>query len=199
MVLYSSKLRKVHTEYQPGEDEVLDAFLDSRPVMGLVYEEKIELVERLQCLVRGHIARKRVQNIKSLRALMELPRSIVQKHPDYCNPDVQELLRREPAFDYGTVTADGVKRVWRPMQTVGKDRYEGQWNEKTGGRDGMGMLIRPDGTVHVGFWKDNRANGRGRVIMPNKEIYVGDFNNDVFEGFGVYKYADGSVYEGNWS
>ena len=127
MVHDTKKPLKYHAEYHQGEDELLDALLDERPVAGRVGLDKIELVEKIQSLVRGRMARKRVANIKGLKALAELPSVIQKKYKDYCNPDVQAVMQREGPFDYGTDEGDQkVQRVWKPMMMLAdKNKYEG--------------------------------------------------------------------------
>ena len=92
MVRDSKKPKKYHAEYHYGEDELLDALLDERPVSGRVGIDKIELVVKIQSLARSRMARKRVANIKGLNSLAELPNVIQKKYKDYFNPDVQAVM-----------------------------------------------------------------------------------------------------------
>lgn len=50
--------KKVNHEYKRGQDAVLDEFLDDREVCGRKGEEKIELVEKIQAHLKGHMTRK---------------------------------------------------------------------------------------------------------------------------------------------
>jgi len=61
-------------------------------------------------------------------------------------------------------------------------KYEGQWDEKTGMRDGIGVQIWPDGSVYEGYWKNDKAHGVGRLIHADKDIYEGDWINDKAHG-----------------
>lgn len=92
-----------------------------------------------------------------------------------------------------------MKRVSRPLTILdNKTKYEGQWNEASGERDGMGMLIWPDGSVYEGYWKRNKANGKGRLIHADKDIYVGEWRDDKAHGKGMYIHADQATYDGDW-
>lgn len=100
-------------------------------------------------------------------------------------------------YDYGTIFDDGVSRERRPMVVLeNKTKYEGFWNTKTNERDGMGVLIWPDGSIYEGYWKNNKANGKGRLIHADKDVYIGDWLNDKAHGNGVYIHSDGAKYEG---
>jgi hypothetical protein len=37
-----------------------------------------------------------------------------------------------------------------------------------------------------------------RLTLPNKEIYEGMFCDELYHGTGMYKFKDGTVYEGHW-
>ena len=41
-------------------------------------------------------------------------------------------------------------------------------------------------------------HGYGRETWTDKSSYEGDYNKGSKQGKGIYKYADGSVYEGDW-
>lgn len=74
----------------------------------------------------------------------------------------------------------------------------------------MGILIRPDGTITQGEWKDDQLI-KGRVIFPNGDISIREegeshdkyiFSNGVvFIGNSTYGreiYPDGTIYEGEY-
>ncbi len=65
----TTKKPKAYTGYTPGTDEIIDNILDEREVAGLVGEEKIELVERIQAHARGTMARKQVSKIRTTNTL----------------------------------------------------------------------------------------------------------------------------------
>ena len=49
------------------------------------------------------------------------------------------------------------------------DVYEGMLNGK---RNGMGKLIKKDGTSYFGFWKENIMEGRFEITNPKGEKFL---------------------------
>ena len=47
-------------------------------------------------------------------------------------------------------------------------------NKKKKERHGFGILIWPDGSKYVGYWKHDKANGKGRLIHSEGDIYEGN-------------------------
>ena len=45
---------------------------------------------------------------------------------------------------------------------------------------------------------EGQMHGRGVYRYANGDMYEGDWNDDYRHGRGVYRYADGAVYEGDW-
>ncbi|MFM9948377.1 MAG: caspase family protein [Saprospiraceae bacterium] len=94
------------------------------------------------------------------------------------------------------------------------DQYIGGF--QNGMRNGSGKLIKEDGAVQSGIWKDGEyvgetaaatpskvgcqkgdcLNGRGVYIFRDGARYEGDFKDKVPQGFGVVTYANGEKYEG---
>ena len=54
-------------------------------------------------------------------------------------------------------------------------RYIGQWNPTTDIREGKGILVKVDGSIYEGYWKNNKFNGKGRKIYSDGGIYEGDW------------------------
>jgi len=48
-----------------------------------------------------------------------------------------------------------------------------------------------DGSVYEGLWADNLYAGRGKLHHASGDLYEGEFSNDMANGFGVYKQANG--------
>ncbi|CAD8166475.1 unnamed protein product [Paramecium octaurelia] len=61
-----------------------------------------------------------------------------------------------------------------------------------------------DQTQYQGLIVEGKKQGKGLLIWPfqenqkQQEQYEGEFYNNLFEGYGVYKWSDGKVYEGGW-
>jgi hypothetical protein len=102
-----------------------------------------------------------------------------------------------------------------------KEYYWGEWN-LLGEKNGLGKLIKEDGSVYIGLfhhnkfegkgvliresgdyflgnWKSGVAHGNGQIILTSQRInFSGGFQNNLREGYGEESYPDGSVYKGNY-
>ncbi len=64
---------------------------------------------------------------------------------------------------------------------------------------GYGKLLMNDGSYYEGEFRDGEIEGHGfRFYASSKNTYSGKFHLGELNGQGVMKYADGSVYEGEW-
>lgn len=70
--------------------------------------------------------------------------------------------------------------------------YIGQWNKKTGLREGIGTIIFDNGSLFEGEMNRDKANGFGRHIRIDGEYYVGQWEEDSVNGFGKLVNANGS-------
>lgn len=61
-------------------------------------------------------------------------------------------------------------------------RYIGQWIVGTKTRQGRGVQIWSDGTIYMGYWKDNKACFKGRLIHADCDVYEGDWVDDKAHG-----------------
>ena len=43
---------------------------------------------------------------------------------------------------------------------------------------------------------DDKAEGLGKLLQVNGDLFIGHWSDDKKEGYGVEKWADGSVYKG---
>jgi hypothetical protein len=137
--------------------------------------------------------------IKNTRTLQSLSSNVETQVAEYSNPEVNAILKKLGPFEYGVPEADGVRREKRPITMIeNKTKYEGEWNITTGERDGMGVLIWPDGSVYEGYWRRGKANGKGRLVHADRDVYIGDWLDDKAHGNGSYIHADGAKYVGEW-
>ena len=64
---------------------------------------------------------------------------------------------------------------------------------------GIGTLATSDGSFYSGNWIDGKRCGIGEMFFANGDKYSGEWENNIFEGYGEYKYAqNNSQYSGNW-
>lgn len=68
--------------------------------------------------------------------------------------------------------------------------------------DGYGKAsYMESGCVGIGYWKNGQLEGKAYFCWPQAvgiDIYFGDYVNGVRKGQGVYHFADGSYYEGEF-
>ena len=69
--------------------------------------------------------------------------------------------------------------------------------------------------IYIGNWRNDRRNGLGTQafmiqdwvedrnsetwLINNTENYTGELVNDIFNGDGTYRWADGTKYTGGWA
>lgn len=95
---------------------------------------------------------------------------------------------------------DGVTRIYiDEFKDVGNGRmYKGQWNKKTGERDGVGIQLWPDGSKYEGMWRRDKANFKGKMTHANGDVYEGEWKDDKANGFGMFRDTNNAKYEGAW-
>jgi hypothetical protein len=98
------------------------------------------------------------------------------------------------------IISDGVERVYiNEYKDVGDGKlYKGQWNKKTGDRDGVGIQFWPDGSKYEGMWRNDKANGKGRMTHANGDTYTGQWKDDRANGYGAFVDIKNAKYEGYW-
>ncbi len=104
----------------------------------------------------------------------------------------------------------------------GSEIYKGNW--VLGKRQGRGTMWNRSQSwsstnnvydVYIGNWRNDRRNGRGTQaymirdwvedrntenwLVNNTENYTGEFIDDIFNGEGTYRWADGTKYTGGWA
>lgn len=63
-------------------------------------------------------------------------------------------------------------------------------------RYGRGILVRKNGSMYEGWFKDNKFHGYGRVISEIGDVYEGELQYGKENGKGTFVWADGSKYVG---
>ncbi len=100
--------------------------------------------------------------------------------------------------------------------------YKGNWVR--GKKQGRGIMWSRSAfwsstnniyDIYIGNWRDDRRNGQGTQafmildwvedrnsetwLINNTENYTGELLNDIFNGNGTYRWADGTKYTGGWA
>ncbi|MFM1897347.1 MAG: hypothetical protein RLZZ385_2421 [Pseudomonadota bacterium] len=108
---------------------------------------------------------------------------------------------------------DGSGRLEVPLSFTSKAIYNGNWT--AGKRNGRGTYWNGDDHhLYIGEWRDDKRHGRGSYffnltdwrenqytefwLSQNTENYTGEFVNDLYQGKGVYRWKDGSRFEGGF-
>ena len=65
-------------------------------------------------------------------------------------------------------------------------------------RHGCGYYIWFDGSIYVGYWKNDLSNRRGRMIYADGHIYDGYLKDGQVHEFGEYTHNNGVLFEGYW-
>lgn len=61
-------------------------------------------------------------------------------------------------------------------------QYTGQWKGDI--REGVGILLRPDGNRYEGQFQNDMAHGNGRLETASGDVYDGEWLQDKAHGFG---------------
>ena len=68
--------------------------------------------------------------------------------------------------------------------------------------NGSNLFIFPDGSQYDGGWVELNGikvrEGQGTFRIGPEE-YIGTWTNDQMSGYGIYKFASGAVYDGEFS
>ena len=73
--------------------------------------------------------------------------------------------------------------------------YKGSFFE--GLPQGNGQEIFNNGSIFTGFYLAGKKK-HGKFLWKNGNYYQGDFYNDIFNGYGIYRWGSERTYEGNW-
>ena len=52
-------------------------------------------------------------------------------------------------------------------------------------KEGQGLLIKYDGSIYEGYFKDDKPAFYGRTIYKDGEYYQGEFLNGKYHGYGI--------------
>ena len=63
---------------------------------------------------------------------------------------------------------------------------------------GKGRTILEDGSMYEGSYRDHKKEGKGVFSWASGEKYEGEFVGGMPCGIGVKTFADGRRYEGRW-
>ncbi|MEX2131838.1 MAG: hypothetical protein WD772_10155, partial [Pseudohongiellaceae bacterium] len=106
----------------------------------------------------------------------------------------------------------GNGRLETPVSFTQRALYNGNWED--GVRSGRGTYFDGRGDLYIGQWRNDRRHGQGSYffgledwrenehtefwLSQNSENYTGEFVNDLYQGRGVYRWKNGSRFEGGF-
>jgi len=99
---------------------------------------------------------------------------------------------------------DGLPHGMGNFKAANQEVYEGDFKE--GKKEGRGRKIFLNYDIYDGEWLDDIICGQGTMIYGSyspdednlKPKYVGEWKNNMRDGFGIMRFEDESVYEGDW-
>lgn len=109
---------------------------------------------KVQAVVKGVLTRKATLKKYGFEAQWHKKN---QLH-NYYNPDVREIKRKLPKFNYSPSPkkANKLETIYVKKKLEDDAIYEGEVSEETGLRDGKGTCIWTDGSIYEGYWKDGK-------------------------------------------
>ena len=82
------------------------------------------------------------------------------------------------------------------LRFIDGSSYNGEWRDDI--MHGVGRFTYVDGSYYEGEWRNGKQHGRGLFKKANGNIYDGEWRDDCKHGVGRYTYVDGSYYDGEW-
>lgn len=70
--------------------------------------------------------------------------------------------------------------------------------DKTGERNGYGLVVFADKSYYLGQWSNDMANGEGRHVALEGTLSEGEWSDNQLNGWARVIQPDGSSYEGEW-
>jgi hypothetical protein len=114
-------------------------------------------------------------------------------------PKANQVRDQAPPYDFGQPPSDVAphrERMLAPVTDREGNSYEGEVRAGTVVREGRGVLVKKDGAIYEGWFRNNKFHGRGRVISAQGDMYEGELRDGKESGFGTFKWVDGSKYVG---
>lgn len=75
------------------------------------------------------------------------------------------------------------------------DTYHGE--VENGVPNGRGLVREDNGTIYEGEWKDGEKVGKGTMYFSNGDMLIANW--DIYPFYGIWRLADGWVYEGDFN
>ncbi|OMJ80784.1 hypothetical protein SteCoe_18892 [Stentor coeruleus] len=171
------KRERIRISYDPVDFENMSICSYSMPTNSTLSSELI-----LKVVARQFLAMKYLKIIRIFYSF-KLPCTVIYEPP----PTAEEIViieRRIPMMKNSCKK----KKDFTMMPTVKMQDgsfYEGQWDLVSEQPEGFGTMVHSDQSKYIGFFKHGRKYGKGRLLKIDGELYEGDFKNDLFNGQGI--------------
>ena len=143
-------------------------------------EQYNELFSTMQALSQSVTPQSKAQNAPGQDVADEVP-AMNQFYPLV----FQKLICSTEHNPYNRINLNTITVLGPYKYKSDGSTYIGQYNN--GLREGFGMLVKADGSLFQGQWRNDKLNcrGNGRAFYKNGDIYTGDFtDNDNLNGQG---------------
>ena len=137
----NNKEVNMQKSYQGAKGINTDKLFDNREVLGLTGIDKIHVIIKIQAVMRGALARRKVKHVYGFEAQFSRQNFWGQgMQANYDNPLVISIKQKLGGFNYEpTPKRDNVKRIHRELITLENGaKYEGEWDSEKNVRDGKG-------------------------------------------------------------
>ena len=117
------------------------------------------------------------------------------------NLGVKKRREQLEPFDYGLNDESYGFRIKRGLFTNEEEKlaYEGEWLEGTNTIQGRGIMMRIEGQIEEGWFRNALLDGKGRKILPTLDMYSGYFKEGRLDGYGTYyNNNNGFTYKGDF-
>lgn len=108
--------------------------------------------------------------------------------------EVCEKLINNYSFEFN-ISKCLFKPIW--LNKDKKIAYLGFWNYQLK-PNGMGILIKTDGSRYEGNFSNGQLNGRGRYFTVKGEYFEGEFQQGIAKGKGIFINPENNIYIGDW-
>lgn len=144
-----------------------------------------------------------IRKVLRHKRLLELaaPQIILMNEKRMIQESVDEIIKRSFTRLYSDNSLESLFDMMVSWHTEKREYsngaiYDGMiTNEK---RNGIGIMILPDGCCYVGNWVDGTRCGEGKEYLYNGDCYIGTYVDGKPHGRGIYIKPDGETFEGTW-
>jgi hypothetical protein len=172
------------------------------------YTKSIEMIIRIQAVIRGHLVRNNYN--KQKRTTLNLKKRVDEMKDVKVTSTKEKVENGEVHIVYTDGTEYKGKSIMKRVGEIKNELQEGKGTQKwadgaiytgewkNGFPWGMGKFVDNSGNVFEGEWKNGLASGKGKYTKNDGTEYTGDWVANLPHGKGIEKFIDGEVYVGDY-